>query len=219
MNNLGGGSFFIYIFNRTNILYWGDYMHWAYKIATELINKYPNKETYVCASGISPSGSVHIGNFREVLTTFFVVKALKDLGKNTRFIFSWDDYDRFRKVPNNVDAEFQQYIGKSYVDIPDPFGCHTSYAEHFEAEFEDVLNVFGIDIEFIYQHRAYTSGKYNKQILHALTQRKEIYDILMKFKTSQSTNQQRDSFYPITIYCKNCGKDDTKMIRFDENKK
>lgn len=191
-------------------------MHWAYKIATELINKYPNKKTYVCASGISPSGSVHIGNFREVLTTYFVVKALQDLGKNTRFIFSWDDFDRFRKVPSNVEAEFQQYIGKSYVDIPDPFGCHTSYAEHFEAEFEDSLNVFGIDIEFIYQHREYTSGKYNKQILHALKKRKEIYDILMKFKTSQSTNQERDAFYPITIYCKSCGKDDTKIIRFNE---
>lgn len=31
-------------------------MHWAYKIANELIERYPNKETYVCASGISPSG-------------------------------------------------------------------------------------------------------------------------------------------------------------------
>ncbi|GGI13147.1 lysine--tRNA ligase [Gottfriedia solisilvae] len=191
-------------------------MHWAYKIATELINKYPNKETFVCASGISPSGSVHIGNFREVITTYFVVKALQDLGKKTRFIFSWDDFDRFRKVPNNVDAEFQQYIGKSYDNIPDPFGCHHSYAEHFEAEFEDSLKVFGIEIEFIYQHSAYTSGKYNKQILHALKQRKEIYDILMEFKTSQSSNHDRDAFYPLTIYCKKCGKDDTKIILFEE---
>jgi len=191
-------------------------MHWAYKIATDLINKYPNKETFVCASGISPSGSVHIGNLREVLTTYFVVRALQDLGKKTRFIFSWDDFDRFRKVPHNVDAEFQQYIGKSYDDIPDPFGCHQSYAKHFEAEFEDSLKVFGIDIEYIYQHSAYSSGKYNKQILHALKRRKDIYDILMEFKTSQSSIQERDTFYPITIYCQKCGKDDTEIIRFEE---
>ena len=74
-------------------------IYWAYEVAHELIRKHPNKEMFVCASGISPSGSVHIGNFREIVTTYFVVRALQDLGKKTRFIFSWDDYDRFRKVP------------------------------------------------------------------------------------------------------------------------
>lgn len=56
-------------------------MHWAYEVAHELIRKHPNKETFVCASGISPSGSVHIGNFREIVTTYFVVRALQNLGK------------------------------------------------------------------------------------------------------------------------------------------
>lgn len=56
-------------------------MHWAYQIAERLIQKYPTKEVFTCASGISPSGSVHIGNFREIVTTFFVVKALESMGK------------------------------------------------------------------------------------------------------------------------------------------
>ena len=46
-------------------------MHWAYEVAR--IRKHPNKETFVCASGISPSGSVHIGNFREIVTTYFLL--------------------------------------------------------------------------------------------------------------------------------------------------
>ena len=85
-------------------------MHWAQRIAEELIERYPEKEMFVCASGISPSGSVHIGNFREIITTYFVVRALQKLGKKTRFIFSWDDFDRFRKVPKNIDPSFEQYI-------------------------------------------------------------------------------------------------------------
>ncbi|PDZ03954.1 lysine--tRNA ligase [Bacillus cereus] len=156
-------------------------MHWAYEVAHELIRKNPNKETFVCASGISPSGSVHIGNFREIITTYFVVRALQDLGKKTRFIFSWDDYDRFRKVPKNIDPSFAKYIGMPYCDIPDPYGCHNSYAEHFEKEFEKSLQVFGIEVEFIYQHTEYRSGRYNKNILEALYRRKEIYDIFNEF--------------------------------------
>lgn len=191
-------------------------MHWAYEVAHELIRKHPNKETFVCASGISPSGSVHIGNFREIVTTYFVVRALQNLGKKTRFIFSWDDYDRFRKVPKNIDPSFARYIGMPYCDIPDPHGCHNSYAEHFEKEFEKSLQAFGIEVEFIYQHAEYRSGRYNGNILEALHKRKEIYDILMRFKTGVHFEEDRENFYPVTLYCERCGKDATTITQFDE---
>jgi lysyl-tRNA synthetase class I len=86
-------------------------VHWAEKIAKQLIQNHPERQTFVCASGISPSGSVHIGNFREIVTTYFVTKALGKYKKNVRFIFSWDDFDRFRKVPMNIDPAFERYIG------------------------------------------------------------------------------------------------------------
>ncbi|WBW97830.1 lysine--tRNA ligase [Oceanirhabdus sp. W0125-5] len=192
-------------------------MHWAQRIAEDLISKYPEKEVFVCASGISPSGSVHIGNFREIITTYFVVRALQKLGKKTRFIFSWDDFDRFRKVPKNIDSSYEKYIGMPYSEIPDPYGCHGSYAEHFESEFEEALRVFGIDVEFIYQSKEYKSGRYNENILHALMERRRIYDILMSFKTQEPTEEQRNSFYPITLYCKSCRKDDTTIENFHES--
>ncbi|PEW02889.1 lysine--tRNA ligase [Bacillus cereus] len=191
-------------------------MHWAYEVAHELIRKHPNKETFVCASGISPSGSVHIGNFREIITTYFIVRALQDLGKKTRFIFSWDDYDRFRKVPKNIDPSFATYIGMPYCDIPDPYGCHNSYAEHFEKEFEKSLQAFGIEVEFIYQHAEYRSGRYNGNILESLYKRKEIYDILMSFKTGVHREEDRENFYPVTLYCERCRKDATTITQSDE---
>ena len=59
-------------------------MHWSEKIADTIIAKNPNKEEYVCAAGISPSGSIHIGNFRDIATSLFVVKALRKKGKKAR---------------------------------------------------------------------------------------------------------------------------------------
>ncbi len=188
-------------------------------MAREIIEKYPNEEVYTCASGISPSGSVHIGNFREIITTYFVVRALKDLGKRTRFIFSWDDYDRFRKVPKNIDPSFEQYIGLPYSDIPDPYGCHGSYAEHFQSEFEEALARFDIDVEFIYQNKEYRRGRYNSQILYALQHRREIYDILMSFKTQESSAKERDLFYPIGLYCESCGRDNTTILSSSQDER
>lgn len=191
-------------------------MHWSIEKAKEIINNNPNIDEFVCASGISPSGHIHIGNFRELITTYFVVLALRKFGKKVRFIFSWDDYDRLRKVPKNIDPSFEVYIGLPYSEIPDPFGCCKSYARHFEKEFEVVIEKFGIKVEFIYQSEEYKSGKYNSEIIHALNKRKMIYDILMDYKTQNYSENHRESFYPIVVYCHNCGKDNTKILNYSE---
>ena len=56
-------------------------MHWADKLAEEIIERNPNKKEYICAGGISPSGSVHIGNFRDIASPYFVMRALNQKGK------------------------------------------------------------------------------------------------------------------------------------------
>lgn len=191
-------------------------MHWAEQAAENLIKAHPDRQTFVCASGISPSGAVHIGNFREVVTTYFVVRALQKRGKKVRFIFSWDDFDRFRKVPKGVDPSFEQYIGRPYAAVPDPHGCCESYAAHYEKQFEASLATFGIEVEFLYQHQQYQSGRYREGIHRALIARGRIYDILMSFKTQEATDEERRTFYPVSLYCHTCGKDDTKIHAYDE---
>ena len=60
-------------------------MHWSEEIAEKIIKRNPNKEEYVCAAGISPSGSIHIGNFRDIATSYFVVRALRKKAKKQDF--------------------------------------------------------------------------------------------------------------------------------------
>lgn len=178
-------------------------MHWAMKTAEAIVERYPNEEVYVCASGISPTSDIHIGNFREAVTTYFITKALSQLGKRTRFIFSWDDYDVFRKVPDHLPSTLKHYIGMPLIDVPDPFGCHDSFAGHFESEFEEALNQFGIHPEFINQSAMYKSGVYNEDVRQALSQRHEIYDLLHAYDEDVD-EAQREAFYPITLYCRSC---------------
>lgn len=195
-------------------------MHWSEKIARDIIKEKPNKEEYVVAAGISPSGSVHIGNFRDIATSYFVALSLKKLGKKVKFLFSWDEYDRFRKVPKNVEAiskDFSKYIGLPYSDIPDPFGCHSSYAEHFEREFESSLAKFGITVDFKYQAKEYKSGNYANDIVYTLQNRKKAYDIIMSFKTQKPTEEERNNYYPVSIYCTACGKDDTYITSLSDD--
>ena len=197
-------------------------MYWADKIAEEIIKRNPEKEEYVCAAGISPSGSIHIGNFRDIATSYFVVRALQKKGRKAKLLFSWDNFDRFRKVPANVAAvvgknAYDKYIGMPYVDIPDPFGVEKNYAEHFQKEFLNSFKAFGIEMCFRSQADEYRGGKYAEQIMFALRHRKEIFSVLDKHRTQDSTEEEKENYYPVNIYCPHCGRDTTKVVSLSED--
>ena len=188
---------------------------WANEIADRIIKERPNEKVYTIASGVSPSGFVHIGNFREIVTPLFVAKALKNKGKNVRFILSLDEFDRFRKVPGNIPSEYSKYIGKPYVDIPSPFSQGESYAEYFEKRFLNELKQVGIEPECIYQAKEYRSGRYAQKIKLAMDKRFEIFDIIDSFRTQDAEEGEKDNYYPISIYCDNCGKETKQIISYD----
>ena len=191
-------------------------MHWSEEIADRIIKRNPDKAEYVCAAGISPSGSIHIGNFRDIATSYFVVRALRKKGKKARLLFSWDEFDRVRKIPVNVaavDADMEKYIGFPYVDVKNPFPGtpEKTYAEYFENEFMRSITKFGIDMDYRYQASMYRSGKYTEHILHALRKRGEIFDILDSHRTQDAQEGEREAYYPVSIYCPECGRDTTKI--------
>lgn len=192
-------------------------MHWSEEIADRIIKRNPDKAEYVCAAGISPSGSIHIGNFRDIATSYFVVRALRKKGKKAKLLFSWDEFDRMRKVPVNVaavDDDMEKFIGCPYVDVRNPFkeSDAKTYAEYFEKEFMQSIVKFGIDMDYRYQADMYRSGKYTEYILEALKKRGEIFDILDSHRTQAAAEGERDNYYPVSIYCPECGRDTTKIV-------
>ena len=180
---------------------------WADQIADEIIKEKGKNKQYVCASGIGISGTLHIGNFRDAITTDLVVKALENKGKKVRFIYSWDDYDRFRKVPADIPKEYEKYIGMPVSEIPSPFG-KGKYAEYFEKEFAKELKKVGVDPEFISQSEMNKKCKYASLIKLAIDKRKEIMGILNKYRKEPL----KKDWYPIMIYCEKCKKDFTKIL-------
>ncbi len=183
---------------------------WADQVAENIIKQKGNKKEYVCASGITPSGHVHIGNFREVITTDLVVKALEKKGKKVKFIYSWDDFDRFRKVPANFPhkEEFEKYIGLPISDFPSLFNKSMSYAEYFEKEFEDSLKKVWIKPKFIRQSLMNKKCAYARLLKKALDKRKEIMQILNKYRKESLAKD----WYPLAVYCEKCKKDSTKIL-------
>ncbi|MBX7081763.1 MAG: lysine--tRNA ligase [Nannocystaceae bacterium] len=185
--------------------------HWADVAAARTLQAHPEQRPITVAAGITPSGVVHIGNFREVMTVDLVARALRDRGVDVRFLYSWDDFDVFRKVPADApDRErLERELGRSIAEVPDPWGEHDSYASHHIAAFEASLAPLGIRPEFIRQSRAYRAGRYAEGIRAALTHAATIRQIL---NAARERNGARsllpDTWLPLAGFCSGCGHDD-----------
>lgn len=197
-------------------------MDWVVKAADEVLEKFPDQEVYTCAAGISPSGKVHFGNFRDVITSYAVYLELKKRNVNARMIFSWDNFDRFRKVPTGLDESYEQYIGKPYTKIPAPNGTDSSYAEQYQKIYEESMKKIGVEMEYIDQTHEYESGRYDDDIILAMQKKDEIADILLSFMTEKGKERSgiidqeyKAKYYPISVYSEFSGKDNTKILDYD----
>lgn len=189
-------------------------MKWIDEIVSKILKEFPNDDVYTCACGLSTTGLSHIGNFRELIITYFVSEELKKRGKNVRLILSFDDFDRLKKVPYNVDKSFQEYVGMPNYSIPSPIGNHEMYAEYFENLVIDELRQLGIDMEYIRQSQKYLAGCYDDNIVLALDNRELIFDIISKHKTQEVSEKEKMSYYPVRVYCSKCNRDFTTITSY-----
>jgi lysyl-tRNA synthetase class 1 len=128
---------------------------------------------------------------------------------------SWDDYDRFRKVPKGVPDSYSEFLGMPISKVPDPKGQFPSYAARFEAAFEKSLTSLGIELEFRYQTALYESGAYSPGIVKAVRARGQIFDIINSYRTQETSAEERARYLPIEIYCRECHKDTTSITAID----
>ncbi len=216
----------------------------AIRHAHELYGEDLGDHVITCASGASPSGPIHLGNLREFLTVHFVAEEIKRRGIAARHLHSWDDYDRFRKVPAGIDPSFADHIGRPLSAVPDPWDCHASWADHFKAPLQEALAELGVEMEEVSQTEQYRAGVYRDQILTAVRRREDIERVMAKYRTKaaaaapespEEAAAMADSVanddesgltglgatddlarFPFKPYCRDCGRDTTIITSYDD---
>ncbi len=202
----------------------------------ETVNGGSLPEIVTCASGISPSGPIHLGNLREFLTVHFVAEEIRRRGINVRHLHSWDDYDRFRKVPVGVDPSWSEHIGRPLSAVPDPTGEFPSWAERYKEPLRAALAEMGCEMVEVNQTEMYRAGAYRDQVLTAISRRDEIEAVMSRYRTKksdpveqgESTAEEEDpddgghgatedlARFPYKPYCRGCGRDTVTLTSYDE---
>ena len=173
-------------------------IHWADVVANSVKADIPHR----VATGITPSGPIHIGNMREVLTGDLVYKAITERGLPAELLYIADDFDPLRKVYPFLPESYAAWVGRPISDIPCPCGEHRSYAEHFLTPFLSALSELDINPHVHLASELYRSGAYTKEIGTAIGQTAEIRHILERV-SGRTLPADWSPFYPV---CSVCGK-------------
>jgi len=184
-------------------------MHWADVLAEELLQ---TNTKHVLATGITPSGPIHIGNMREVLTTDAVYRALIKRDAEVEFIYIADDFDHLRKVYPHLPESYAQYVGQPISQIPCPCGKHSSYSDHYLELFLGSLDEIGIQPHVYRASSMYKDGVYSEAIQTALEHTDQIRQIIETI----SKRSLPKHWLPFNIKCSNCNRlTETKPLLYE----
>lgn len=182
-------------------------MHWADVIANTLVAR---GGKHLISTGITPSGSIHVGSLRESLTANAVYKALKDQKADVDFIYLVDSYDPLRKRYPFLPESFEKEVGKPICYIPSPDGCG-SYAEHFITPFLNAIGELGIKPRIIWTHKLYEEGKFTEIVDLVLKERAQIANILGEV----TGRKMPENFWPFSAECPQCGLFSDKITSYE----
>jgi len=166
-------------------------------------------------SGLGASGLPHVGSVGDAIRSYGVKLALETAGYVSELIAYSDDFDGLRRVPAGFPAWLKDYVSHPVARVPDPFGCHASYAEHVGSLLRDSLDRLGVSYTFQSGAEAYTKGLLNEQIKLILS-KSDLIGRRIREMVGQSKYEQS---LPYTPVCKNCGRIYTTQARsFDRRR-
>jgi lysyl-tRNA synthetase class 1 len=169
-------------------------MQWLNQIVDELIARHPEGEILV-ETGSAPSGTYHLGHLRELVVADAILLEVRRRGRQARHIQFVDDLDNLRKIPGNVPAEFEKYIGYPICDIPAPDGSDRSYADYFLQGLVDACDTLGVDVEYVHAYKRWREGWFVPAIELALENIPKARKILEEV----SGRQLDDKWSPIQV--------------------
>lgn len=174
-------------------------MHWADVIAKDIASKCDKP---LIATGISPSGEIHVGSLREAVTGESVRSALENLGKEVRLIYLVDSFDPLRKRYEFLPEEYEKYVNMPLCDIPCVCGKHKSYAHHYVEPFIEAMTQIGVKCEVHYVHELYRQGKFAEATDLAFKRRERAMEILNKV----TGREMKPDWAPFNPLCEKCGR-------------
>ncbi len=188
--------------------------HWIDELAEQLYEKLleRKKDLYIFNGGLSVSGLQHIGRLRgEIIIPETIRRILEKKGLRIKQYITLYTQDAWKGKKAQLNAfpnprEAEKYKGWPLIRVPDPYGCHENWVEHFWADFGPYIKEFTDGkIEPITTTELYRS-KLKEFTKITFEKREEVRRVINKYRGRKPYPEGWIPFEPI---CNKCGRIDT----------
>lgn len=189
-------------------------MFWVDEMAEEIDKNYDKKQLIV-RDEKTLSGRVHVGSVRGVAIHAVIAQALRERGRDAKFIYEFNDMDPMDGLPVYLDeAQWGKYMGMQLKDVPspEPSSNAKNFPEFFGNEFAEVIDSMGFQVEYSSASERYAEGMYDKWIEKVANHPEDIRRIYQEV----SGSEKPEDWNPLQVVCDNCQKIGTvKVVGFD----
>ncbi|HDI74714.1 MAG TPA: lysine--tRNA ligase, partial [Thermoprotei archaeon] len=103
--------------------------------------------------------------------------------------------------------EALSYRGYPLFKVPDPFGCHSSWVDHYWEDFGNYLKDFAVDVKIVTTEELYKKNEKMKDFVKKVIEKKELVRrVINKYRGRKPYPKGWIPFEPI---CEKCGRIDT----------
>ena len=192
---------------------------WMDKVAYRLVEREKNLGRSLnllrTQAGIGASGNIHIGSVSDSVRAYAISLAVRNLGYDSEMIQFADDMDGLRSIPSDMPSSLSKYLLHPVSLVPDPFGCHESFAIHVESLLIDALEMMGIEAKLYRGYEVYSRGLFRDQIAKILSRWREVGEKIEEL-TGQSKFKEVLPYFPL---CSSCGRIYTSVAKeFDPSR-
>ncbi len=189
--------------------------HWLDRFVDRLLAT--GKKRFVISGGMAISGPIHIGKLRgEVIYPSGIARALRRAGKEVRHIVVVYTQDPLKAKERLVPRSFiNEWSGVRILDVPDPWGCHENWVEHFFEPYMKHYEEYGITATPIMTHEIYKDRRMVETVRFFIKNRERAREILNRYKGGKLG----PGWFPVRPLCKKCGNiRTTKILDYDGEK-
>jgi lysyl-tRNA synthetase class 1 len=155
----------------------------------------------IVSTGISPSGPIHLGNLREIITGDLLFRGCRDKGLKSELIYLADDMDPLRKKYPFLSDEYEAQVGKPLRHIPAPDGKGL-YSDYFLNPFIKSASELGIFPRIIKAGDLYRDGQMGEVIRIAIQNIDKIRNLIETI----SGRELEKEWFPYNPICSSCGR-------------
>lgn len=152
----------------------------------ELVKRFADQQAVTIATGATCAYLGDERNLREFLVADEAARWLRRAGHTVSFYLIDDSLDplnfrQLRVAVNKDEKLIEQYThwcGKPIAHLPDPWGCHETYADHFEAELLHRLHQLDCHPTLVTTSKLYERDVYTPYIRTVLDKYDDIFEFL-----------------------------------------